>query len=48
MLMLYMRKIDMNITGTSLCIRAKLENGYEITIKEELIIGGFIALKNNI
>jgi hypothetical protein len=43
-----MRKIDMNITGTSLCIREKLENDHEITIKEELIIRRFIALKNNI
>lgn len=33
MLMLYMRKIDMNITGTSLYIREKLENDHEITIR---------------
>ncbi len=35
----------MNITGTSIYIREKLENDYEITIKEELIIGGIYCSK---
>lgn len=38
----------MNITGTSSYIRVKLDDNHEIIIKGELVIGGFIALKNSI